>query len=137
MTTNKLIAHILLKKEGKYLLIKRTKIKRGIPNVFPEYWDIPGGRVEVGELPKEAAIREAFEEVGQDVVITGIIHEDSNFDKEKNIIFTRLVYKGEIISEKNIVLDPEEHTNYMFVHKINCNDQIVDYVKKILKNTKS
>lgn len=137
MTTNKLIAHILLKKEGKYLLIKRTKIKRGIPNVFPEYWDIPGGRVEVGELPKDAAIWEAFEEVGQDVVITGIIHEDSNFDKEKNIIFTRLVYKGEIISEKNIVLDPEEHTNYMFVDKINCNDQIVDYVKIILKNTKS
>ena len=39
----KLIAHALIEKNGKYLLIKRNKIKRGEPNMYPEYWDIPGG----------------------------------------------------------------------------------------------
>ena len=59
----KLIAHALIKIDGKYLIIRRTKIKRGKPNSLPEYWDIPGGMVEEGEMPKDAAIRETKEEV--------------------------------------------------------------------------
>ena len=45
----KLIAHTLIEKDGQYLLIKRSKIKRGLPNVYPYYWDIPGGSVEEKE----------------------------------------------------------------------------------------
>ena len=59
----KLIAHTLIEKDGKYLLIKRSKIKRGSPNMYPEYWDIPGGSVEEDELPREGAVRETMEEV--------------------------------------------------------------------------
>ena len=33
----KLIAHTLIEKNGQYLLIKRSKIKRGRPNVYPSY----------------------------------------------------------------------------------------------------
>ena len=52
---NRLIAaHGLIKINDKYLLIKRTKMKRGKSNSLPDYWDIPGGMVEVGELPKYA-----------------------------------------------------------------------------------
>ena len=46
---NKLIAHSLIKHQGKYLVIRRNKIKRGKKNVYPAYWDISGGRVEDGE----------------------------------------------------------------------------------------
>ena len=45
----KLIAHTLIEKDGQYLLIKRSKIKRGLPNVYLGYWDIPGGSVEENE----------------------------------------------------------------------------------------
>ena len=61
----KLIAHALVKVNDKYLLIKRTPIKRGKPNSLPEYWDIPGGMVEEGETPSVAAIRETKEEVNE------------------------------------------------------------------------
>ena len=37
----KLIAHALIEKDGSYLLIKRSEAKRGLPNMYPEYWDIP------------------------------------------------------------------------------------------------
>lgn len=47
----KLIAHVLVHSGGDYLLIQRSEIKRGQPNVYPTYWDIPGGGVEKGELP--------------------------------------------------------------------------------------
>ena len=60
---NKLIVHGLMKINDKYLVIKRSIIKRGKSNVYPEYWDIPGGSVEDFETPVEALIREAKEEV--------------------------------------------------------------------------
>ena len=92
---SKINRHTLIEKDGKYLLIKRSKIKRGLPNVYPSYWDIPGGSVEENELPREAALREAIEEVNQKLRINKIIHEDSQFDASKDTVFTRLVYAGE------------------------------------------
>ena len=114
----KLIAHTLIEKDGKYLLIKRSKIKRGLPNVYPSYWDIPGGSVEENELPREAALREAMEEVNQKIRIDKIIHEDSQFDTSKNTVFTRLVYEARIIEQRDILLDPEEHTDFIWLSSL-------------------
>ena len=36
-------------------------------------WEVPGGFVERGEHPAEAAVREAREELGVDVVLTGLV----------------------------------------------------------------
>ncbi len=116
--TVKLIAHTLIEKEGKYLLIKRSKIKRGLPNVYPSYWDIPGGSVEENELPREAALREAMEVVNQKIRIDRITHEDSQFDSEKDTVFTRLVYTGRIFEERDIILDPEEHTDFAWISSL-------------------
>ena len=116
--TVKLIAHTLIEKEGKYLLIKRSKIKRGLPNVYPSYWDIPGGSVEENELPREATLREAMEEVNQKILIDKIIHEDSLFDASKDTVFTRLIYAGRILEERDIILDPEEHTDFVWISSL-------------------
>ena len=116
--TVKLIAHTLIEKEGKYLLIKRSKIKRGLPNVYPSYWDIPGGSVEENELPREAALREAMEEVNQKIRIDKIIHEDSQFDASKDTVFTCLVYGARIIDQRDILLDPEEHTDFIWLSSL-------------------
>ena len=116
--TVKLIAHTLIEKEEKYLLIKRSKIKRGLPNVYPSYWDIPVGSVEENELPREAALRETMEEVNQKIRINKIIHEDSQFDSSKDTVFTRLVYAGRILEERDIILDPEEHTDFVWISSL-------------------
>ena len=116
--TVKLIAHTLIEEDGKYLLIKRSKIKRDLPNVYPSYWDIPGGSVEENELPREAALREAMEEVNQKIRIDKIIHEDSQFDASKDSVFKRLVYAGRILEERDIILDPEEHTDFVWISSL-------------------
>ena len=116
--TVKLISHSLIEKDRKYLLIKRSKIKRGLPNVYTSYWDIPGGSVEENELPREAALREAMEEVNQNLRIDKIIHEDSQFDASKDTVFTRLVYAGRILEERDIILDPEEHTDFVWISSL-------------------
>ena len=132
--TVKLIAHTLIEKDGKYLLIKRSKIKRGLPNVYPSYWDIPGGSVEENELPREAALREAMEEVNQKLRINKIIHEDSQFDASKDTVFTRLVYAGEILEERDFILDPEEHTDFKSISSLKDieSNLVVPYLLEIL-----
>ena len=35
------------------------------------YWEFPGGRVEPGEMPGDAAVRECLEETGLHVVVEG------------------------------------------------------------------
>lgn len=50
--------------EGKVLLQRRGDSNR---------WGFPGGAIELGETPEEAAIRELKEETGLDVRVSGLI----------------------------------------------------------------
>lgn len=136
--THRIIVHGLMKVDGRYLLIKRTATKRGKPNSYPLYWDIPGGMVEAGELPTDALIRESKEEVNLDVIVKKLIHEDSNLDQEKNIVFTRLVYLCEVKNNdiSNIKLQLDEHDQYKLILSIDemQNEKIVDYIKELFEN---
>ena len=135
----KLIAHALVKLNDKYLLIKRTKMKRGKENSLPEYWDIPGGMVEEGETPSAAAIRETKEEVNLEIVIGPILHEDSNYDEAKETVFTRIVYQAELRDgqgENNIILQEDEHSEYRLVKDITDVDKPVDYLFDTIENAK-
>ncbi len=115
MNGNRIIVHTLIKNEDKYLVTKRAKEE----TTFPEYWDIPGGLVDYGELPKDAVVRETKEEVNLDIKPTKVIHEDSNYDKEKDMIFIRLVYLCELKDKiDNIKLQEEEHSEYRLVNSL-------------------
>jgi 8-oxo-dGTP diphosphatase len=46
--------------DGKVLLLKRAKDK----NVFPEFWELPGGKLEYSEKPEIGIAREVKEETG-------------------------------------------------------------------------
>lgn len=132
---NRLIAHSLIKAHGKYLVIRRNKIKRGQKNVYPAHWDIPGGRVEVGELPRMAAIRECREEVGLEIELENILHEDSNLDGQ--LVFTRLVYAAHLLvdSKTDVNLDFEEHDQYRWITGLDnlAGENVVPYLQSLLK----
>lgn len=116
-------------------MIKRVATSYGRNNVYPSYWDIPGGSVESEELPKGAAIRECLEEVGLQIKIDDIIHEDSNLDN--GVVYTRLVYAAHLPKNKEIsvTLNPEEHIDYRWISVLNDLDgeKIVPYLVDILK----
>ena len=54
---------ILVNTEGKVLLQLRCKDDF----LYPDHWTLPGGRVEKGESPERATIREVKEELGLDL----------------------------------------------------------------------
>lgn len=115
MDGNKLIVHVLIKTEDGYLVMKRSKEETS----YQEYWDIPGGSAETGELPKDAAVRETKEETGLDIIPLKVIQEDSRLDEIKNKVYVRLVYTCKLISDINdIVLQEEEHTEYKFIKSL-------------------
>jgi len=61
--------HIAIKKGGKFLILKKSASDKDDAN----RWDLPGGGIEFGEQPFEAAMREVKEEVGIKVAITKIL----------------------------------------------------------------
>jgi 8-oxo-dGTP diphosphatase len=133
MNGNRLIAHTLICVEGKYLVTKRSKDERP----YPEYWDIPGGIVEYGELPRDGAIRETMEEVGLKIIPTKVIHEDSELDKVKDKVYVRLVYLCELDDDiKNIKLDLEEHSEYRLINSLDDlkDEKIIPFLLDLFEN---
>lgn len=60
-------ASIAVFKENAVLLVKRARSPwRGL-------WSLPGGRLEAGELPREAAFRELEEETGTTAEVEGLL----------------------------------------------------------------
>ncbi len=80
-------AGVAIKKGEKLLLIKRKKDNG-------TYYILPGGGVESGEAPKQAAIREVKEELGIDVIIDKKIAE---FEHRGN---TEFIFYQKILMEK-------------------------------------
>ena len=127
MDGNRIITHTIICIDGKYLVTKRSKDEYP----YTDYWDIPGGIVEYGELPRDGAIRETLEEVGLKIIPTKVIHEDSELDKVKDKIYIRLVYLCELDDDiKNIKLDEEEHSEYRLINSIDelKDEKVVPFV---------
>ncbi len=56
---------VVLSPDGRQVLLLRRE--------FLLLWDLPGGGVEKGEEPAQAAVREASEETGYDIAIDGLV----------------------------------------------------------------
>ncbi len=68
---------------------------------------------------------------------TSVIHEDSNLDKSKNLIFIRLVYLCELKSKiDDIILQEEEHSEYRFISTLEDlkNEKISPFFVEVFNN---
>ncbi len=104
------IVTVCIQEEGKFLIVQE-----GIPKAYG-LWNLPGGHLDDGEDLLEGAMREAKEETGLDIEITGIMSIQRNMIRGLNhvrVIFNAKKVGGKIAFDKNEILDvkwvtPEE-----------------------------
>ncbi|WP_203638214.1 NUDIX hydrolase [Levilactobacillus wangkuiensis] len=131
---NRLIAHVIVPTNKGIVVLRRTQIERGETNVFPGWWDLPGGLTSDGEFPQAAAVRECAEEIGLRVTIQRIILETSNVDAAKATLFTRLIYLADEVdlgNGQNIRLDLAEHDRLQYLTSLDQlteNHRLIPYV---------
>jgi 8-oxo-dGTP diphosphatase len=74
-------------KDGKIFLLERDVSEYGLP--WPTVWEVPGGKVDWGENPADAAVREFTEETGlpaRNPRFLGMTRDDDERAK-RNILF--------------------------------------------------
>jgi ADP-ribose pyrophosphatase YjhB (NUDIX family) len=72
---------------GRILVVRPT---------YTNEWMLPGGRVERGETPHQAAVREAREETGLDVVLDRLVLVDARKASGTSFVFAGHVTGGEL-----------------------------------------
>ena len=111
-TRDRYVAHGLVEQRGAYLILRRRDGR-----YLGGQWDIPGGTVEVGESPAEAAVRECFEEAGIRTTVGPEVAHYENADTEgRPLVFhtiTYLLHSPSAVPE--VVLSAEEHDDFRWV----------------------
>lgn len=94
------VVGVVIKQNDKYLLIQEKKqIAYGL-------WNFPAGRVDVGETIKQAAVREAKEEVGYGVkLIREICVVHYSIDEPVKHAFEAKIISGNLSFPKDEILD--------------------------------
>jgi mutator protein MutT len=110
----RLSAKSFIVNDGKILILKRTADDVHKPNI----WEFPGGRLDLGEDPREGLKRETKEETGLNIEI---LHPLSikHFTREDGQIITMLIFlckasENQLDRIKNIKLS-EEHSDFSWV----------------------
>jgi 8-oxo-dGTP diphosphatase len=106
---------------------KHDRVLLVIPS-YKDYRDIPGGYVEHGETPKEAAIREVQEELAITPPIGRLIVADwaPNQTEGDKLLF---IFDGGTLTDEylhRIRLDPDELTSYDFHNIADIHELTID-----------
>jgi len=90
----------LLRRRGRALLVHRSPQRRW----YPDAWDLPGGHVEVGEVPRLALARELREELGIAAEVAG-----DAFAKVQGVDFRMDIWTIDQWTGEPSNCAPEEH----------------------------
>ncbi len=103
MQTVKAAAILLINNNGEILISKRRK-----DQIYPDYWEFPGGKLEENETAESAARREAREEVGAQIINLRLFETLCEIRKPENApaykvtvdIFAAIDWEGEIMGKE-------------------------------------
>ncbi|HSQ88434.1 NUDIX hydrolase [Romboutsia sp.] len=118
---------VAINDNNEIILIKQ--FRKAIEKVI---WEIPAGKIEAGENPKECAIRELKEETGHEAQNLKLIHKfftSAGFSNQKIYIY---LATGLTVGERN--LDNDESLD---VYKMNLEDAYSMVIKNEIEDAKT
>ena len=137
MTVRKIVKSLIVNSKNEILLLKRSDYKGPSSQHF---WDLPGGSVDMGELPLDAMIRECNEELG--IVLVKFDLFSKHFGSYSNNTFFQFSLFVCDIGDTNLKIKlSHEHVDFTWVglesldqyktksEKITLNN-IVEFLKK-------
>lgn len=117
---------ILEDADGRVLIVKAH---------YKEYWTFPGGMLDDRESPKQAAIREVFEEVGLELDESTVSFCWVASRMSQQLMTYQFVFAAPLREEdkSKIILEPSEISDYRFVSRDDVRSDDLRY-GKVIKN---
>ena len=107
----KIAQKAIINKEGKVLLLRDPRMKEMI-------WEIPGGRMNIDEEPREAIAREIMEELGVGIKVGTVVHMEQFLQGNEGKRAFVIVYQATLVDENTeLQLSPEEVCEIAWVDK--------------------
>ena len=101
--------HFLGKVAQKAIIVREEKILLTRDPRTPEYWELPGGRLNVDESPETGLARELKEELGVNVDINEVIYLKQFLQGTEGANRAlAIVYKATISPNAELAVDPRE-----------------------------
>ena len=100
---------VVLDEKGRCLLLKRSMSSRGNPGK----WDLPGGKVDVGENLEQGLLREVAEETGLTVSLQRVLGAAEAESPTKRVAY--LIFEGSV--ESGQVHLSSEHDDFTWVER--------------------
>lgn len=110
-------------KDNKLLILKRTKEEVQKPNI----WEIPGGRLELGEDPFQGLKREVKEEAGIDIEILRPLSV-RHFTRDDGQVITMIIFLCKVFDE-NIILS-KEHCEFEWINIESAKEKLAEFFHK-------
>lgn len=103
MMTRKIIKVVAaaIQRDGKYFCAQRPEHKS-----LGGLWEFPGGKLEAGEAPETALIREIKEEFNADIAILNYVNEASYDYDFGTVIMT--TYEAKLLSDELTLLEHQD-----------------------------
>lgn len=110
--------------DDKLLILKRADDDMQKPGI----WELPGGRLEVEEDPKEGLKREVKEECGIDIEVKQPLNI-RHFTRDDGQIITMIIFLcklGKKSTNSDVVLS-DEHSEHEWIDMDKCKSKLADF----------
>lgn len=114
-----IVAKVVVRSDKGNVLLAKSSYKKS--------WQMPGGGVENGESPEEAAIRETQEELGLALPIDSLTIKGTIYKKDEEILFVIFESNHRISEDIELKAQASEITNFKFIDIAQAAPLLSDY----------